>query len=34
MKAVEEERFNELVLNKHTKVLMEEWKKYIACSCF
>ncbi|KAL5275518.1 FLCN family protein [Megaselia abdita] len=27
MKAVEEPLFNHLVLNKHTKVLIEEWKK-------
>lgn len=28
LKAVDETRFTELVLNRHTKVLVEEWKKY------
>jgi len=27
LKAVEEKNFTELVLNKQTKVLIEEWKK-------
>lgn len=29
LKAVDETRFTELVLNRHTKVLLEEWKKYV-----
>lgn len=28
-KAVDEKRFTPLVLNKQTKVLIEEWKKYV-----
>lgn len=29
LKAVNETRFTELVLNRHTKVLVEEWKKSV-----
>lgn len=29
VKAVEEKTFTELVLNKQTKVLIEEWKKLV-----
>lgn len=28
VKAVNERLFNEFVLNKHLKLLVEEWKKY------
>ncbi|XP_073837537.1 folliculin [Musca autumnalis] len=31
LKAVNETRFTELVLNRHTKVLVEEWKNKVIC---
>ncbi|XP_065362585.1 folliculin [Calliphora vicina] len=31
LKAVDETRFTELVLNRHTKVLVEEWKNKVIC---